>query len=144
MYLNPNYNRTPIAIKEPEDYNYEGNIFLTKTYKEFVEEQNLKSNYDKAVKKAGLESLLKNFKVSKSDSRPVRKNDCEDIKNYDQRLYKVGMGDFVETRESAETKEIDFTDSELLKVYIDNKSSSENSEDTTLVEDSELQRLMDN
>ena len=29
MYLNSNYNRKPEVVKEPKDYDYKGNMFLT-------------------------------------------------------------------------------------------------------------------
>ena len=29
MYLNSNYNRKPEVVKEPKDYDYRGNMFLT-------------------------------------------------------------------------------------------------------------------
>ena len=134
MYLNPEYNRKLSVIKEPPSYNYSGNIFLTKSYEQFIEEQNLKSNYDSVMKEAGLEDLLKTFKVSKSDTeKPEFIVEKQDIENLDQRLYKTELEGFVEARNLAETKEIDFTDSELLRVWMDNK----NSENSTKVEDTE-------
>ena len=30
MYLNSEYNRNPEVVKEPKDYDYKGNMFLTK------------------------------------------------------------------------------------------------------------------
>lgn len=137
MYLNPEYNRNLKAIKEPQDYDYRGNIFLTKSYDEFLESQNLKSNLDSLVKAAGYENLLKTFKVSKSDTAPEILKERSDIENLDQRLYKIGLGAFVDAKELAETEEIDFTDSELLQVYLDSKNT-EITQTTSKEEDSEV------
>ena len=60
MYLNSNYNRKPEVVKEPKDYDYRGNMFLTNVEsKESIEdtEDTENSSKEEITEPTGTENL---------------------------------------------------------------------------------------